>query len=89
MFTRIILVLVSFAFASMAMAAQHGVTLTVSSGDPPFTALHTYYISPTGSDSNNGTSAATPWLTPNHSVVCGDVIIAAAAAWSAPLGVDR
>jgi hypothetical protein len=31
-----------------------------------------------GSDSNNGTSASTPWLTPNHAVNCGDVIIAAA-----------
>jgi hypothetical protein len=82
MFGRIIFALVSFALASMAMAAEVGVTLTVSSGDPPFTALHTYYISPAGSDSNNGTSAATPWLTPNHAVVCGDVIIAAAGAYS-------
>jgi hypothetical protein len=30
-----------------------------------------------GSDSNNGTSSSTPWLTPNHAVNCGDVIIAA------------
>jgi hypothetical protein len=43
-----------------------------------FTPLHTYYMSPTGSDSNNGTSASTPWATPNHAVNCGDVIIAAA-----------
>jgi hypothetical protein len=93
MFTKIILALVSFMLTSAALAAQLGVTLTVSpastlmvspgsGGDTPFTALHTYYISPTGSDSNNGTSAATPWLTPNHSVVCGDVIIAAAGAYS-------
>lgn len=41
----------------------------------------TYYLAPAasgGSDSNNGTSASTPWLTPNHSVNCGDVIQAAA-----------
>lgn len=39
----------------------------------------TYYISPTGSDSNAGTSTGVPWLTPNHSgLVCGDVIQAAA-----------
>src|ERR1039458_10071105 len=43
----------------------------------------TYYLanastSPAGSDSNNGTSASTPWLTPNHAVNCGDVIVAAA-----------
>ena len=82
MLTRIILTLVSLLLTSMAMAAQLGVTLAVSPGDPPFTALHTYYISPTGSDANNGTSAATPWLTPNHSVVCGDVIIAAPGAYS-------
>jgi hypothetical protein len=31
-----------------------------------------------GSDSNNGTSVSSPWLTPNHSVNCGDVILAAA-----------
>jgi hypothetical protein len=53
-----------------------------SASSVPFTALHTYYLSPTGKDSNNGTSAATPWLTPNHPVVCGDVIIAAAGAYT-------
>lgn len=39
----------------------------------------TYYIAPAsdgGNDSNNGTSSSTPWLTPNHSVNCGDVLIA-------------
>jgi hypothetical protein len=86
MLTRIILALVSFLLTRMAMAAQLGLALTVSpgsSGNTPFTALHTYYISPTGSDSNSGTSAATPWLTPNHSgIVCGDVIIAAKGAYS-------
>jgi hypothetical protein len=46
----------------------------------------TYYLAPAaagGSDSNNGTSASTPWLTPNHALVCGDVILAAAGAYSA------
>ena len=43
----------------------------------------TYYLanastSPVGSDANNGTSAATPWLSPNHAVNCGDVITAVA-----------
>lgn len=41
----------------------------------------TYYLAPSslgGSDSNNGTSSGTPWLSPNHAVNCGDVIIAAA-----------
>jgi hypothetical protein len=36
----------------------------------------TYNISPTGSDSNLGTLAS-PWLTPNHPVNCGDTILAA------------
>ena len=47
------------------------------SGSVPFTALHTYHLSPTGSDSNAGTSAASPWKTPNHALACGDVILAA------------
>jgi hypothetical protein len=40
----------------------------------------TYYLATAaggGSDSNNGTSAGTPWLTPKHAVNCGDVILAA------------
>ena len=43
----------------------------------------TYYLAPAsggGNDSNNGTSASTPWLTPNHPVNCGDVILATASA---------
>lgn len=51
--------------------------------EPTFTPLHTYFISPTGNDGNNGTSAGTPWLTPNHSgIVCGDILIAATGAYS-------
>jgi hypothetical protein len=40
----------------------------------------TYYLAPAsggGNDSNGGLSPQKPWLTPNHSVNCGDVIIAA------------
>src|SRR5690348_3429028 len=40
----------------------------------------TYYLAPAadgGSDSNSGLSANAQWLTPNHSVNCGDVILAA------------
>jgi hypothetical protein len=49
-----------------------------SSGSPtPFQALHTYYVSPTGNDSNSGTSPGAAWLSPNHAVDCGDVIVAA------------
>ncbi len=38
----------------------------------------TYYLSPYGSDSNSGQSSSASWLTPNHSLNCGDVIVAAA-----------
>src|ERR1700676_3380622 len=40
----------------------------------------TYYLAPAsggGNDSNSGTTASTPWLSPNHAVNCGDVILAA------------
>lgn len=61
-------------------------SFSVAATNPVFTALHTFFIAPAsggGSDSNNGTSAGSPWLTPNHSgLVCGDVIIAATGAYS-------
>lgn len=38
----------------------------------------TYYLSPTGLDTNTGLSASTPWLTPKHAVNCGDTILASA-----------
>ena len=47
-----------------------------------FVALHTYYISPTGNDSNDGTSPSRAWATPHHPVSCGDVIIAAAGSYT-------
>jgi hypothetical protein len=45
----------------------------------------TYYIATAaggGSDSNKGTSASSPWLTPNHAVNCGDMILAAAGTYA-------
>jgi hypothetical protein len=39
----------------------------------------TYYLAPAslgGSDSNNGLSSSSPWLTPKHAVNCGDTILA-------------
>jgi hypothetical protein len=38
----------------------------------------TYYLSPYGSDSNSGSSSSASWLSPNHPLNCGDVIVAAA-----------
>jgi hypothetical protein len=43
-----------------------------------FAHASTYYLSPSGSDSNSGTSASASWVSPNHSLNCGDVIVAAA-----------
>jgi hypothetical protein len=44
----------------------------------PFTPLHTYYMAASGcNDANSGTSPGSPWCSPNHPVVCGDVIVAA------------
>ena len=51
-------------------------TASVGGGNVRFIPLHTYYISPTGSDRNNGLTTSTAWASPNHNVVCGDVIIA-------------
>lgn len=49
----------------------------------PAAAGATYYISPSGSDSNSGTSSGSPWLTPNHALNCGDVLQAASGSYSA------
>lgn len=37
-----------------------------------------YFLSASGSDSNNGLSSGAPWLSPNHALNCGDTITAAA-----------
>jgi hypothetical protein len=45
----------------------------------------TYFLAPAsagGSDSNSGLSSSVPWLTPNHAVNCGDVILAAGGSYS-------
>ena len=36
----------------------------------------TYYLSPSGNDANNGLSAYYAWASPEHSVNCGDLILA-------------
>ncbi len=41
-----------------------------------------YYLSPSGNDANAGTLAS-PWLSPNHAVNCGDTITAIAGTYSA------
>lgn len=45
----------------------------------------TYYLATPaggGNDSNNGTSASTPWQSPNHAINCGDMILAAAGTYA-------
>lgn len=74
--------------AASATSAPTASIAAASSGVSSFVPLHKYFISPTGSDSNNGTSATAcgtncgPWRSPNHPVACGDVIVAAAGAYS-------
>ena len=62
-------------FAASNIYLSHGWNST-QTGVYNFTALHTYYLSPTGSDAANGLTTATAWASPNHAVQCGDVIIA-------------
>ena len=44
---------------------------------PALAQAKTYYLSPTGNDGYPGESASLPWLSPNHPLNCGDVIVAA------------
>jgi hypothetical protein len=44
---------------------------------PALAQAKTYYLSPTGNDGYPGESASLPWLSPNHELNCGDVIVAA------------
>jgi Chitobiase/beta-hexosaminidase C-terminal domain len=82
-------------FANLSVSAAGTYTLTATSAGltaatstsftistPSSGSGATYYISPTGSDSNSGTSAGSPWLTPNHALNCGDVISAAPGSYS-------
>lgn len=55
---------------SLTSATSTSFTITTSSSK-------TYYLSPTGNDLNSGLTSSLPWLTPHHSVNCGDVIVAA------------
>lgn len=79
----------SFASVADGFGASGFVQFTVHAPAPPptnptFVALHTYFISPTGNDSNNGLTTGTAWATPNHSgLVCGDAIIAITGAYTA------
>jgi hypothetical protein len=73
-------------FSNLTVSAGGTYMLSASSANLPsatsanFTvtvAPVTYYLSPTGSDSNNGLSTSQSWLSPDHPLNCGDTIIAA------------
>jgi hypothetical protein len=75
---RFLLLLLSFAALTVSVGSS------AQTGQPTlFTPLHTYYMAASGcSDANAGRSPAAPWCSPNHSLVCGDVIVAAAGNYS-------
>jgi hypothetical protein len=66
------------------LAATTSNTITVNTDFVLPTGHVLHYIAPNGNDHCNGTSSAIgtlgncAWLTPNHAISCGDVIIAAA-----------
>jgi hypothetical protein len=64
-------------------ATSSGLTAATSTSFTVTSPSATYYLSPNGNDSNSGLSASSPWLSPNHPVNCGDVLIAASGAYSA------
>lgn len=41
-----------------------------------------YFLSPSGSDGNNGLSTGAAWASPNHAVNCGDTLTAAVGSYS-------
>jgi hypothetical protein len=96
-FGRLLLNCILFASANTMASGQIGVMpqyyphpAAAPSGGAsrPFTALHTYFMAPNGNDSCNGTSSAIgssgncAWATPNHNMVCGDVLVAAAGTYN-------
>jgi hypothetical protein len=76
-------------FSNLTVSTAGSYMLSASSANlPPVTSASftvtvepvTYYLSPSGSDSNSGLSASEPWLSPDHPLNCGDTIIAASSA---------
>jgi Chitobiase/beta-hexosaminidase C-terminal domain len=64
-------------------ATSSGLTAATSTSFIVTSPPATYYLSPNGNDSNSGLSASSPWLSPNHPVNCGDVIVAASGTYFA------
>ena len=67
---------------TVSLAADSTYALNSGTGTLTVTAVvaatgRTFYLSPAGSDSADGLTTSTPWLTPSHTINCGDVILAA------------
>jgi hypothetical protein len=71
-FVLISLIMIMFAFSNPVSAST---ILTLSGA--------TYYLSATGSDSNNGLTSDKSWLSPNHALNCGDTILASPGSYNA------
>jgi hypothetical protein len=70
--------------ASSGLASAISSTFNITAAPVPTVTGKTYYLSSNGNDSNNGLTAATAWLTPNHTGLnCGDTILAAAGSYNA------
>jgi hypothetical protein len=67
----------------MLSATSSGLTAATSTSFTVISPPATYYLAPNGSDANNGLSATSPWLSPNHPVNCGDIIMAASGVYTA------
>lgn len=72
------LVVISLLGATLLLHGCSGSSNNSSSTNNPTGTPGVYYLSPTGNDSNSGTSLDAAWLSPNHSLSCGNVIMAAA-----------
>jgi len=70
-------VALGLSLACIGLDAQFSIASLASSPTPS----RTYYMATTGSDGNPGTLAS-PWLSANHALNCGDVILASAGTYS-------
>lgn len=80
--SRILACILLLATAACTLASSQFIVVVPAYNPPTFTPLTRYFMSPTGSDASNGLTPATAWATPNHSVNCGDVILAQAGTYT-------
>jgi hypothetical protein len=68
--------LFAFALVVWSVAPVFSATYSINIAPVPNATYSTYHMATNGNDSNPGTEAL-PWLTANHTVNCGDVVIVA------------